>query len=86
MQPSTLCNKSEITPSSVKNYEEAPKSFLRGCRAKMPPSKGEEAPKSFLRGCRSGIPPSKGEETPKSFLRGCRVYFYFFYLRHTSLA
>jgi hypothetical protein len=32
--------------------EEAPKSFLRGCRAKMPPSKGEESPKSFLRGCR----------------------------------
>jgi hypothetical protein len=32
--------------------EEAPKSFLRGRRAKIPPSKGEETPKSFLRGCR----------------------------------
>jgi hypothetical protein len=36
--------------------------FLRGCRAKIPPSKGEEAPMSFLRGCRAKIPPSKGEE------------------------
>jgi hypothetical protein len=32
-------------------YEEAPKSFLQGCRVKIPPNKGEEAPKSFLRGC-----------------------------------
>jgi hypothetical protein len=33
--------------------EEAPKSFLRGCKAKIPPSKGEETPKSFLRDAES---------------------------------
>jgi hypothetical protein len=27
----------EITPLSVKTYEEAPKSFLRECRAEIPP-------------------------------------------------
>jgi hypothetical protein len=48
-----------VTSSSViKKGEEAPKLFLRECRAKMPPKvKGEEAPKSFLRECRAKIPP-----------------------------
>jgi hypothetical protein len=44
-----------VTLSSVtKKGEEAPKSFLRECRAKIPPKiKGEEAPKSFLWGYRA---------------------------------
>jgi hypothetical protein len=48
-----------VTPSSVtKEGEEAPKSFLRECRAKvLPKVKGEDAPKSFLRECRAIIPP-----------------------------
>jgi hypothetical protein len=64
--------RSEITPSSLK-HEEAPKSFLQGRKAKIPPNKSEEAPNSFLRECRAKVPPNKGEETPKSFLRGCRA-------------
>jgi hypothetical protein len=42
--------------------EEAPKSFLKECRAYSekstlipPKSKGEEAPKSFLRECRAEV-------------------------------
>jgi hypothetical protein len=47
-------------PKKVKG-EEAPKSFLRECRA--------YSEKSTL------IPPKvKGEEAPKSFLRECRAY------------
>jgi hypothetical protein len=71
VHPSTLCNKSKVTPSSVTKVPNMLQS--RGCRAKIPPSKGEEAPKSFLKRYRAKIPPNKGEEAPKSFLRGYKA-------------
>jgi Mn-dependent DtxR family transcriptional regulator len=53
VHPSTLCNKSDITPSSVtKVLKKLQSRSYRDAELKIPPHKGDETPKSFLRGCR----------------------------------
>jgi hypothetical protein len=53
VHPSTLCNKSDVTPSSVtKVLKKLQSRSYRDAELKIPPSKGDETPKSFLKGCR----------------------------------
>ena len=60
--------------------EEAPKSFLRGCRDKMSPSKGEEDPKSSLMGCRTKIPPIKVKRLQSRSWGDVESYYNMFYI------
>jgi hypothetical protein len=56
VQPSTCCNKSRATPSSVTERVKKFQSRSYGdAELKYHQVKGEEAPKSFLRGCRAWL-------------------------------